>query len=60
MSFRDFAVSFEVIRMLQFISQILKLIVFVAKNKHKIVAEKREEKDFSNFEKWMMYLMPSR
>lgn len=31
-----------------------------AKNKHKVVVEKKEEKDYSNFEKWMMYLMPSR
>lgn len=31
-----------------------------AKNKHKIVVEKKEEKDYSNFEKWIMYLMPNR
>lgn len=31
-----------------------------AKNKHKVVVEKKEEKDYSNFEKWIMYLMPNR
>lgn len=31
-----------------------------AKNKHKVAVAKKEEKDYSNFEKWMMYLMPSR
>ena len=32
----------------------------VAKNKHKVVEEKKEEKSYSNFEKWMMYLFPAR
>ena len=31
-----------------------------AKSKHKVVVEKKEEKDYSNFEKWIMYLMPNR
>lgn len=31
-----------------------------AKNKHKVTVVRKEEKDYSNFEKWMMYLMPSR
>lgn len=31
-----------------------------AKNKHKVVEEKKEEKSYSNFEKWMMYLFPAR
>ena len=31
-----------------------------AKNKHKVVVAKKEEEDYSNFEKWMMYLMPNR
>lgn len=30
-----------------------------AKNKYKIVEEEKEEKEYSNFEKWMMYLFPS-
>lgn len=31
-----------------------------AKNKHKTVAEeKSEEKEYSNFEKWMMFLFPN-
>ncbi|MBR2802959.1 hypothetical protein IKE19_00010 [Candidatus Saccharibacteria bacterium] len=32
----------------------------VAKNKHKVVETIQEEKVYSNFEKWMMYLFPSR
>lgn len=31
-----------------------------AKNKHKAVAKSAETKEYSNFEKWMMYLMPNR
>ncbi|MBR0242491.1 hypothetical protein IJQ51_00855 [Candidatus Saccharibacteria bacterium] len=30
-----------------------------AKNKHKVVTAGKEEKEYSNFEKWMMYLMPN-
>ena len=30
-----------------------------AKNKHKIVKTEEVEKNYSNFEKWMMYLFPS-
>ncbi len=30
-----------------------------AKNKHKVASAKTKEKEFSNFEKWMMYLMPN-
>ena len=30
-----------------------------AKNKHKEVVEEKEEQNYSNFEKWMMYLFPS-
>lgn len=30
-----------------------------AKNKHKIVVTEAEEKTYSNFEKWMMFLFPS-
>ena len=30
-----------------------------AKNKYRTVAEEAEEKEYSNFEKWMMYLFPS-
>ena len=30
-----------------------------AKNKHKVVEEKTEEREYSNFEKWMMFLFPS-
>ena len=29
-----------------------------AKNKHKAVEVQREEKNYTNFEKWMMYLFP--
>lgn len=29
-----------------------------AKNKHAVVVAVKEEEDYSNFEKWMMYLMP--
>ena len=29
-----------------------------AKNKHKEVVEEKEEQNYSNFEKWMMYLFP--
>lgn len=29
-----------------------------AKNKHKALKQKREEKEYTNFEKWMMYLFP--
>ncbi len=29
-----------------------------AKNKHKASKQKREEKEYTNFEKWMMYLFP--
>ncbi|MBQ3436343.1 hypothetical protein IJG26_00050 [Candidatus Saccharibacteria bacterium] len=29
------------------------------KNKHKEVVEEKEEQNYSNFEKWMMYLFPS-
>ena len=32
----------------------------VAKNKHKVAEEVKEEKTYSNFEKWMMYLFPAR
>ena len=32
----------------------------VAKNKHKVTETVQEEKHYSNFEKWMMYLFPSR
>ena len=32
----------------------------VAKNKHKTVEVQQEEKVYSNFEKWMMYLFPER
>lgn len=32
----------------------------VAKNKHKVAEEVKEEKSYSNFEKWMMYLFPTR
>jgi len=31
-----------------------------AKNKYKVAAASKEEKEYSNFEKWMMYLMPNR
>jgi len=31
-----------------------------AKNKYKTVAAEEPEKEYSNFEKWMMYLFPSR
>ena len=31
-----------------------------AKNKHKVVKAGQNEKTYSNFEKWMMYLFPSR
>lgn len=30
-----------------------------AKNKHKIIATVEKEKEYSNFEKWMMYLFPN-
>ena len=30
-----------------------------AKNKHKEVAAEKVEKNYTNFEKWMMYLFPS-
>ena len=30
-----------------------------AKNKHKTVEVKQEEKEYTNFEKWMMYLFPN-
>ena len=30
-----------------------------AKNKHKVAKVERVERDYSNFEKWMMYLFPS-
>lgn len=30
------------------------------KNKYKVAAASKEEKEYSNFEKWMMYLMPNR
>ena len=30
----------------------------VAKNKHQIVAALEEKKEYSNFEKWAMYLLP--
>ena len=30
-----------------------------AKNKHKIEEVKNEEKEYSNFEKWVMYLLPN-
>ena len=30
-----------------------------AKNKHKVVKVEKEEKNYSNFEKWMQYLFPS-
>lgn len=30
-----------------------------AKNKHKVVVAETEEKIYSNFEKWMMFLFPS-
>ena len=32
----------------------------VAKNKHKVVAVAKEEKEYSNVEKWWMYLFPHR
>ncbi len=31
-----------------------------AQNKHKVAVEVSEVKEYSNFEKWMMYLMPNR
>ena len=31
-----------------------------ARNKHKVVAKATEVKEYSNFEKWMRYLMPNR
>ena len=30
-----------------------------AKNKHKEVVEEKEEQNYSNFEKWILYLFPS-
>ena len=30
-----------------------------AKNKHKVVRAEKTEKNYSNFERWMMYLFPS-
>ena len=30
-----------------------------AKSKHKVVKAEKTEKEYSNFEKWMMYLFPS-
>lgn len=30
-----------------------------AKDKHKVVKAERTERDYSNFERWMMYLFPS-
>ena len=30
-----------------------------AKNKHQVVVKEMEEKDYSNFEKWIMYLFPN-
>ena len=30
-----------------------------AKNKHKVVKVEKQEKSYSNFEKWMMYLFPN-
>lgn len=30
-----------------------------AKNKHQVAAQETEEKDYSNFEKWIMYLFPN-
>ena len=30
-----------------------------AKNKHKITVAEEEEREYSNFEKWMMYLFPN-
>ena len=32
----------------------------VAKNRHRVVVEKPVEKQYSNIEKWFMYLFPSR
>ncbi|MBQ6461679.1 hypothetical protein IJJ36_04650 [Candidatus Saccharibacteria bacterium] len=32
----------------------------VAKNKHKVVTVAKEEKEYSNAEKWWMYLFPNR
>lgn len=32
----------------------------LAKNKHRVVVEKEPEKEYSNPEKWFMYLFPSR
>ncbi len=32
----------------------------VAKNRHRVVVEKPTEKQYSNIEKWFMYLFPSR
>ena len=31
-----------------------------AKNKHKVAKVEKQEKSYSNFEKWMMYLFPTR
>ena len=31
-----------------------------AKNKHRVVVEQTEEKEYSNVEKWFMYLFPAR
>ena len=31
-----------------------------AKNKHRVIAKASAEKSYTNFEKWMMYLFPSR
>ena len=30
-----------------------------AKNKHKVAKVEKQEKSYSNFEKWMMYLFPN-
>ena len=30
-----------------------------AENKHKVIKAEKTEKEYSNFEKWMMYLFPS-
>ena len=30
-----------------------------AKNRHQVTSVEKEEREYSNFEKWMMYLFPS-